>query len=86
MSELPEPIPAATLVLMRERTDGPPELLMTERTGQMAFAAGERVHTENSHKYSPEDLDALATETGFACTRRWTDEAGRFSSNLFVAL
>lgn len=40
MSELSDPIPAATLVLMRERADGPPELLMTERTGQMAFAAG----------------------------------------------
>ena len=40
MSDLPEAIPAATLVLMRERADGPPELLVTERTGQMAFAAG----------------------------------------------
>ena len=40
MSDLPEPIPAATLVLMRERPDGPPELLVTERTGDMAFAAG----------------------------------------------
>ena len=40
MSELPDAIPAATLVLMRARSGGPPELLMTERTGQMAFAAG----------------------------------------------
>ena len=40
MSDLPEPIPAATLVLMRERAGGPPELLVTERTGHMAFAAG----------------------------------------------
>jgi len=40
MSDLPEAIPAATLVLMRERAGGPPELLVTERTGQMAFAAG----------------------------------------------
>ncbi|HMG46591.1 MAG TPA: NUDIX domain-containing protein [Allosphingosinicella sp.] len=40
MPDLPEPIPAATLVLMRERPGGPPELLVTERTGQMAFAAG----------------------------------------------
>jgi 8-oxo-dGTP pyrophosphatase MutT (NUDIX family) len=40
MSDLPEPIPAATLVLMREAAEGPPELLVTERTGHMAFAAG----------------------------------------------
>jgi 8-oxo-dGTP pyrophosphatase MutT (NUDIX family) len=40
MPDLPEPIPAATLVLMRERAAGPPELLVTERTGRMAFAAG----------------------------------------------
>ena len=40
-TDLPEPVPAATLVLMREREGGgPPELLVTERTGQMAFAAG----------------------------------------------
>src|SRR4029453_2470857 len=31
-------IPAATLVVMHERGDGPPELLMVERTARMAFA------------------------------------------------
>lgn len=40
----PEPlelIPAATLIVMRERTDGrAPELLMVERAAQMAFAGG----------------------------------------------
>jgi len=40
MPGLPAPIPAATLVLMRERPGGPPELLVTERTSHMAFAAG----------------------------------------------
>lgn len=38
MSE--EAIPAATLILVRERPPGPPELLMVERAGGMAFAAG----------------------------------------------
>lgn len=40
MGELPDPIPASTLVLMRERGAGPPEYLVMERTGHMAFAAG----------------------------------------------
>jgi 8-oxo-dGTP pyrophosphatase MutT (NUDIX family) len=33
-------IPAATLIVVRERSGGPPELLMVERAGGMAFAAG----------------------------------------------
>lgn len=39
MPDLPEPIPAATLIVMR---DGPgaPELLMVERAAQLAFAGG----------------------------------------------
>jgi 8-oxo-dGTP pyrophosphatase MutT (NUDIX family) len=35
-----EAIPAATLILVRDRSSGPPELLMVERAGGMAFAAG----------------------------------------------
>ena len=33
-------IPAATLIVVRDRPTGPPELLMVERAGGMAFAAG----------------------------------------------
>jgi 8-oxo-dGTP pyrophosphatase MutT (NUDIX family) len=35
-----EAIPAATLILIRDRADGPAELLMVERAEGMAFAAG----------------------------------------------
>jgi 8-oxo-dGTP pyrophosphatase MutT (NUDIX family) len=35
-----EAIPAATLILVRDRPDGPPDLLMVERAEGMAFAAG----------------------------------------------
>src|SRR5258705_7552700 len=35
-----EAIPAATLIVVRDRPDGPPELLMVERSEGMAFAAG----------------------------------------------
>jgi 8-oxo-dGTP pyrophosphatase MutT (NUDIX family) len=35
-----EAIPAATLIVVRDRPGGPPELLMVERSEGMAFAAG----------------------------------------------
>jgi 8-oxo-dGTP pyrophosphatase MutT (NUDIX family) len=40
VSELPDPIPAATLILMRPAAAGAPELLFMERAQTMAFAAG----------------------------------------------
>ena len=40
MTDLPDPIPAATLILMRPSPHGAPELLVIERTAHMAFAAG----------------------------------------------
>ena len=52
---------------------------------EISFAAGERIHTENSYKYDLDDLSSLAACTGFARARTWLDEAGRFSSNLLRA-
>jgi dimethylhistidine N-methyltransferase len=46
---------------------------------QRRFAAGERVHTENSFKYSVEAFDALLREAGYADIRCWTDEHGWFA-------
>lgn len=40
---LPDPIPAATVVVMRDRPGAPPELLMLERAASMAFAGGAMV-------------------------------------------
>ena len=40
MTEAADPIPAATLVLLRDRSDTAPELLMIERAAGMAFAGG----------------------------------------------
>ncbi|MDP1025835.1 NUDIX domain-containing protein [Sphingomonas sp. KR1UV-12] len=35
-----DPIPAATVVILRDRVDGPPEMLMVERARTLAFAGG----------------------------------------------
>jgi uncharacterized SAM-dependent methyltransferase len=52
---------------------------------EVSFDAGERLHTENSYKYSLAELSALAAETGFERAHTWLDSGERFSSNLFVA-
>ncbi|MGZ5274439.1 MAG: L-histidine N(alpha)-methyltransferase [Caldimonas sp.] len=47
--------------------------------GERRFAAGERIHTENSCKYTFERFAALLLDAGFAAPRHWSDTAGRFA-------
>lgn len=49
------------------------------------FAAGERIHTENSHKWTPEGFAALLREAGFASLAHWCDEREWFSVFLAAA-
>lgn len=44
-----------------------------------AFAAGERIHTENSYKYAPDEFAALLERAGFRGIRCWKDAAGDFT-------
>ncbi len=46
--------------------------------GERQFEKGERIHTENSHKYLPESFDKLLLEAGFKTDRFWSDEQGWF--------
>ncbi len=41
--------------------------------GARAFAAGERIHTENSYKYPLDEFIALLSAAGFSETTAWTD-------------
>jgi dimethylhistidine N-methyltransferase len=43
------------------------------------FAAGERIHTENSYKYSPHEFRGILETVGFASVRVWQDDAGDFA-------
>ena len=53
---------------------------------EIDFSAGERIHTENSHKYDLAGLSDLAAATGYTRSRTWLDEREQFSSNLFIAV
>ncbi len=47
------------------------------------FAAGERIHTEDSYKWTPEGFTALLEDAGFPKQRMWRDAEGGFA--LFLA-
>lgn len=64
MDDLPTPIPAATLVIFRERAGHPPELLMVERAKAMVFAGGAMVFPGG--RVDPGDRALAATLIGVA--------------------
>jgi uncharacterized SAM-dependent methyltransferase len=43
---------------------------------QVTFAAGERLHTENSYKYTPERTDSVLRQGGFEREQTWMDQRG----------
>ena len=51
--------------------------------GSRRFEAGERIHTENSYKYSLEEFGALLRRAGFRSVTAWTDQRNWFA--LFYA-
>ena len=80
--ELQPAIPAATLVIFRERPAGPPDLLMVERAKAMAFAAGALVFPGG--RVDPGDRAVAASYGGdpddtaarIAAVRETIEEAG----------
>ena len=47
-----------------------------------SFAKGEPIHTENSHKYSVDEFQALAHSAGWIPAHAWTDSERLFSLHL----
>jgi L-histidine N-alpha-methyltransferase len=52
----------------------------------VTFQEGETIWTESSHKYSREEIPAIAEDTGFRCEAQWVNEEWRFAENLLVAV
>jgi uncharacterized SAM-dependent methyltransferase len=49
---------------------------------EFRFAKGERIHTENSHKYAIEEFQTLARSAGWTPVHAWTDPHRLFSLHL----
>ncbi len=71
-------------------TDGRVEMYLVSRARQtahvlgraFAFAEGERIHTENSHKYTVDEFQALARRAGWRPVKAWVDPERLFSLHL----
>jgi dimethylhistidine N-methyltransferase len=74
-------------VALYDEAQGRIEMHLEARTAQTVridgatrtFAAGERIHTEDSYKYAPAEFGAILHEAGFARVRCWQDRAGDFA-------
>jgi uncharacterized SAM-dependent methyltransferase len=58
----------------------PPSAVLDDEA--FSFRAGEPLHTENSHKYSPERLNALIAAPPWRREKRWSDERQWFAACL----
>jgi dimethylhistidine N-methyltransferase len=47
------------------------------------FEANERIHTENSHKFSPERIERIAARSGLRIIEQWFDARQYFNLTLF---
>lgn len=43
------------------------------------YGAGERIHTENSYKYAPDEFSVLLERAGYRAVRCWQDARGDFA-------
>jgi dimethylhistidine N-methyltransferase len=50
---------------------------------EVSFAEGEAIHTENSYKYSPEEIKSLAAAARMDIEQVWLDSDRRFQLSLF---
>jgi dimethylhistidine N-methyltransferase len=48
---------------------------------EVVFSEGETIHTENSYKYSLEEIETVTTQAGLEINGQWFDSEKRFSLN-----
>lgn len=51
----------------------------------VGFTRGERIWTESSYKYEPQQIQRMGVDTGFTTREQWIDGEARFALTLFAA-
>lgn len=54
------------------------DIMVTWQGGERRFPKGQRIHTENSYKYSPENFTKMLQAAGFANVKTWSDPENWF--------
>lgn len=69
----------SSLVSLRDQ-----EVAIDALESSFSFKRGEAIHTENSYKYSVDEIEALADGAKMVCETRWLDPESLYSLNLFA--
>ena len=67
---------------LESRRDQEVEIAALDRV--VKLRKGERIHTEDSFKYSAAEIEAVARAAGLRVLRRWLDAGGAYSLNLLA--
>jgi len=71
-------------VEMHIRSNKTQDVYVGELQRSFSFVPGETIHTENSYKYSIDQVAEMSAEVGFKVVNRWEDDRGYFSLNLLA--
>jgi L-histidine Nalpha-methyltransferase len=69
---------------MHLRSNKTQDVHVGELQRSFSFVAGETIHTENSYKYSVDQVAEMSAEAGFKVVNRWLDDLGYFALNLLA--
>jgi dimethylhistidine N-methyltransferase len=75
---------AKSRIEMHLRSEQTHETFVARLDRSFYFHKGETIHTENSHKYSVEQIETMCQRSGFRLVQRWQDRKGYFSLNLLA--
>jgi uncharacterized SAM-dependent methyltransferase len=70
---------------MHLRSKQKQEVTIPDACISVTFQAGETIWTENSHKYSLDELAGMAKTAGFHIDAQWTDREWPFAETLLAA-
>jgi len=78
--------PETRSVEMHLRSRKPQTVRIGQARLSVPFEEGETIWTENSHKYSRQEVVRMAERAGFGCMAQWSDREWPFAESLLMAI